>query len=514
MAADFMRNTDAFAWAMEVDARLRSTVVTVIVLERSPDWATLVDRFDRLSRLMPMFRQTVVPTAPPAPPRWVFAPDFDLRYHLRRATATAPGTLDTVLEMARRAEMDEFDQARPLWEVTLVEGLADGSAALVCKLHHSLMDGIGGVQVAMLLFDTEETPRDLGPMPPEPQPEQPGALDGVGHSLRYDAGLVGRLAWGAAKAAPSTVVTGVLRPRTTARSAVETAASVYRTVRPINDTASPLMQRRSLVRELAVHEVPTRTLKEAAHRAGGRLNDAFLAGVTGGLRRYHGHHGVAVGDLRVTMPISIRGVDDPTGGNRITLMRLALPVGVEDPADRIRQIHARAEAARTERSLPYTQAIAGGLNLLPRWYIGAILRHVDFLASDVPGIPVPVYLAGARMRMQYAFGPTIGAGVNVTLMTYVDTCALGITVDTGAIPDLDVFRECLVAGFDEVLALAAAPTPAPAAAGAEPPGGSRAGSPDGAPVGRPVGPVAVRPRRARMPAPRLRASRALARQLH
>ena len=91
---------------------------------------------------------------------------------------------------------------------------------------------------------------------------------------------------------------------------------------------------------------------------------------------------------------------------------------------------------------------------MPRWYVGAILRHVDFLASDVPGIPVPVWLAGAPVRMQYAFGPTIGAGVNVTLMTYVDTCALGINIDTGAIPDRDVFLACLVEGFDEVLALA------------------------------------------------------------
>jgi diacylglycerol O-acyltransferase len=99
--------------------------------------------------------------------------------------------------------------------------------------------------------------------------------------------------------------------------------------------------------------------------------------------------------------------------------------------------------------------IAGGLNLLPRWYIAAILRHVDFLASDVPGIPMPVFLGGAAVRMQYPFGPTIGAGVNVTLMTYVDTCALGINVDIGAIPDFEVFHDCLVSGFDEVLALAA-----------------------------------------------------------
>ena len=112
---------------------------------------------------------------------------------------------------------------------------------------------------------------------------------------------------------------------------------------------------------------------------------------------------------------------------------------------------------RQEKSLPYTQWIAGALNMMPRWYIGSILRHVDFLCSDVPGIPVPVFLGGARVVTQYAFGPTIGASVNVTLLTYVDAPVLGIDVDTGAIPDYDVFHECLLAGFDEVLALASAP---------------------------------------------------------
>ncbi|MET0992703.1 MAG: WS/DGAT domain-containing protein [Mycobacterium sp.] len=76
------------------------------------------------------------------------------------------------------------------------------------------------------------------------------------------------------------------------------------------------------------------------------------------------------------------------------------------------------------------------------------------MASDVPGLPIPVFLAGAAVRMQYAFGPTIGTGLNVTLLSYVDTCAIGINVDTGAIPDSDVLYDCLVAGFDDVLALA------------------------------------------------------------
>ncbi len=456
--AEFMRNSDAFAWDMEADARLRSTIVTVLVLERPPDFDAVVERFDRLSRLFPMFRQKIVTMRRPAPPRWVVAPDFDIRFHVRRVTAPAPGTLDTVLEMARRAEMAGFDPVRPLWEATVVEGLADGSAALLCKLHHSLMDGIGGVQIAMVLFDQEEQPGDLGPLPPAPAAESAGPLTGAVELLGYDVGLARAVVTRAAGVAAGTLVGAVRHPRRTVASGLGTAASVYRTVRPLYQTASPLMKDRTLRREVAVHEVPLAALREAAHRSGGTLNDAFLAGVTAALRRYHEVHGAAVGDLWITMPISIRGAGDPRGGNRITLLRTPLPVGLADPAERIGEIHRRARALLAERSLPLTQAIAGALNLLPRWYVAGILRHVDFLASDVPGIPVPVFLAGAPVRMQYAFGPTIGSGVNVTLMTYVDTCALGITADTGAIPDFEVFRECLEAGFEEVLALAAADT--------------------------------------------------------
>jgi diacylglycerol O-acyltransferase len=458
--ADFMRNTDAFAWAMEADARLRSTVVSIVMLDRTPDWDVLVDRFERVSRQMPMFRQRVETTLPPAPPRWVLDADFDLRFHMRRVVAPAPGTIDTVLAMARNAEMAEFDHARPMWTVTLVEGLAGGAAALLVKMHHSLADGIGAMQVASIVFDLQPEPADRGPLPPVPVAPGSGPFEGPRRALEYDVALAGRLLRTATVGGAKAVVGGVRHPREAVRSTVATTASVYRTVRPINKTSSPIMKDRRMIRELGVHEVPLLELRLAAHRAEGHLNDAFLAGVTGGLRRYHELHSAPVDHLHVTMPISIRNVGDAEGGNRITLMRFEVPVSVADPVERIRQTSLAAGEARREPSLPLTQMIAGGLNLLPRWYVAAILRHVDFLASDVPGIPVPVWVGGAAVTMQYAFGPTIGAGVNVTLISYQDTCALGINVDSGAIPDFEVFRECLVAGFDEVLALGrAAPAP-------------------------------------------------------
>ncbi len=153
------------------------------------------------------------------------------------------------------------------------------------------------------------------------------------------------------------------------------------------------------------------------------------------------------------MPINIRKEGDPLGGNRITLMRFKVPVGLTDPSERMAETHRRCESVKTDRSLPYTNAIAGTLNLLPRAYIGGMLRHVDFLASNVPGIPVPLYLTGAKVERFYGFGPTIGAAINVTLMSYCGTCYVAVNVDTGAVPDPDVMMDCLREGFDEVLAV-------------------------------------------------------------
>lgn len=456
-----MSQTDAFTWAMESDPRLRSTVVTVIMLDRSPDWDVVRERFEVLSAGLPIWRQRVVESPAPTPPRWEDAPDFDFAFHMRRVSAPEPGTLEGVLEMARVAAMSDFDRARPLWTATLIDGLDDGGAAVLCKFHHALTDGVGGVQIAMTLFDLTEKPRSIESVQTksaEPQVHERGMLsdyfDDVADIVRYDLGLVSKGVTGALGAAPKLLFDAVRRPLQTAASAGELAASVYRFVRPLTETGSPLMKERTLVRRLAVHEVPLAKLKEAGHRSGGALNDAFVAGISGGLRRYHEKHGVTVGDLHLTMPISIRKEGDDMGGNHITLARFDVPVGVADPAERISETHERTTKARNERSTPYVQLIAGAMNLMPRWYIGSVLRKVDFLASDVPGVPVPVYLGGAKVTVQYAFGPTIGSAVNVTLLTYVDTCALGIDVDTGAIPDFDEFYACLVAGFDEVLALA------------------------------------------------------------
>jgi len=349
--------------------------------------------------------------------------------------------------------MAAFDRARPLWEVTLVEGVEGGEAALIVKLHHSLSDGVGAMRMLMIVADEQREPADLGDMPPAPSgegPDLPGLLAGTVGSM---AGRAVSLAWLGAGAAIPALVRYARDPVGQARGAVAMARSVYRTAAPNSAALSPLMRERAMTRHLAMIEVSLDTLKRAAKTADGTVNDPYLAAIAGGLRRYHERHGAPVGSLRAMMPINLRAGKDIDWGNQITLQRLTVPVGESDPAARMRALHGVARAARDEPSLSVTGAIAGALNMLPVAYVAGILKHVDFLASNVPGAPVPVYLAGGKVTGMFAFGPTIGASVNITLMSYDGSCDIGINIDTAAVPDPDVLVACLREGFAEIAAL-------------------------------------------------------------
>jgi diacylglycerol O-acyltransferase / wax synthase len=451
-----MLHTDAFSWYMESDPALRSTVVAVAVLERAPDWEHLRKRVDRMTRLVPRLRQSV--QEPPwrlGPPVWVTDRDFDLDWHMRRIRLPRSSTWAAVLEVARVAAMADFDRDRPLWEVTEIGGLPDGRVALMTKMHHSLSDGIGGVQLLAFIVDGDRHMPAVDDMPPIPDGRGFTTPTLVLESLRSNARealAVAARAGGALPRVPAVFAS----PRSNLSSAWGMTASVARIVRPIMRNASPVMTRRTMRRQLATFDVPLQGLRQAAIRNGGHVNDAFLAGLTGGLRRYHEAHGANVDELRVTMPVSIRKPDDPIGGNRITLLRFAVPVGLRDPGRRIAQTSAISRAWRQEPAIAHTQEIAFGLNRAPRSYLQGVLRKVDFVASDVPGLTEPVFVAGARVLAYYPFGPTIGSAMNATLMSYVDDCNIGLNIDVGAVPDTDQMIAHIRAGFDEVLALAPA----------------------------------------------------------
>ena len=453
MSDNFQRmlHTDAFSWYMESDPALRSTVVAVAVLDRSPDWQHFRRRVDRMTRLVPRLRQRVIePPLRLGPPMWVVDPDFDLDWHLRQVRLPRFTTWPAVLELARVAAMADFDRDRPLWEVTEITGLPDGKVALMTKMHHSVSDGIGGMQLLAFIVDaSRHLPAldDLPPLPPVRHPSTPSLLV---ESARESAVAAFGMAARAGMSLPRAAVAAT-SPLDLLSTSWRTSASVARMVRPITRMASPVLTDRSMRRRLATLDVPLQGLHQVATVHGGHVNDAFLAGMTGGLRRYHEAHDAPVDELRVTMPVSIRKPDDPIGGNRITLLRFGLPVGTADVGKRIARIAEISRAWRQEPAIAHTQAIAFGLNLAPRSYLQGILRRVEFVASDVPGLPEPVFVAGAKVLAYYPFGPTIGTALNATLMSYVDDCNIGLNIDAAAVPDADDLIGHVRAGFDEVL---------------------------------------------------------------
>ena len=449
----FMRQNDAFTWYMERDPELRSTVVAIAWLEAAPAWEDLVLRLERATRQIPSFRQRLfeVPGRL-STPRWTTDVHFDVAWHLRRVDAPAPHGRDEVLRFAALAAMSGFDRTRPLWEFTLVEGLEHDGAAIVMKMHHSLTDGIGGVQLALALFDAQADHRVSDPLPAAPTGEQAGGRQLVLEALADRATRLRDGAFEAVHLAPGAAARAVRHPLCAGADVVETARSIGRTVRPLPAVLSPVMTQRGPGRVLHTITVGLDELKQAGAVSGGTLNDSFMAGVTGGLRRYHEHHGATVDELTVTLPISIRKAGDAPGGNRITLQRLRVPLSMADPVKRMRAIGAACRAARSERSLAFTDAIAGALNFVPTAFVGTMLKHVDFLASDVTGFPNPIYLCGARVTDYFAFGPTIGAAMNATLFSYDGSCCIGITMDTTAVPDHELLVECLAEGFAEVIA--------------------------------------------------------------
>ena len=455
LAAERMRHTDAFLWYMEDDPLLRSTILAITLLEGTPDWEYLRARMDRASRALPMFRQRVQP--PPwrlGPPWRTPAPDFDLDYHLRRIQAPHPADWRGVLDFAQISLMAAFDRDRPLWEFTLIEGLDGGRSAFVTKLHHCLADGIAGVQIAALVVDADASmpaSEPLGPLPPV-DPRKAGDL--LAASVADNAEQAARLAARAAQGAVPATLHALRHPRTAATDAWATGTSVARMVQPVTDTLSPILTARSMGRRFETVEVPMADVCRATASLDCTVNDVFLAALTGGLRRYHERHGATVTDLRMGLPLNLRH-EGEFGGNHVAIVRFPVPVGDPDPARRIEETRRTVHAWRNTPAHRVTEGIAFALNLAPRGAIGAMLKHVDFLASNVPGFDVPVFVAGSRVLAYYPFGPAFGAAVNATLMSYAGTCYIGLDADTAALPDSDVFAACVQEGFDEVFAAGA-----------------------------------------------------------
>jgi WS/DGAT/MGAT family acyltransferase len=468
-AAAEMDPFETVMWRSEADPRLRSTMTIVEILDRAPDWSRLLRAHDWASRVVPRFRQRVVePPLTLGAPAWVTDGELDFGYHLQQMQLPAPGTMSQVLEIAQSFAMRPFDRARPLWEAVVINGLEGGQAAYILKTHHCVADGIGGVQLLALLHS-----RSREPMRDRPEPVAPPADTRT--PIEVLATQAARLAAdGPARAARQSMAAAGLAARvlsSPARSvtdAIAYASSLRRVADPATGAPSPLLAPRSLTWRFEVAEVPLADLKAAAKSAGGSVNDAFLAAVLGGFRRYHEHFSVPIDTMPIAMPISLRTAADPAGGNRFAGARFAAPVAEPDPAERMRQVREFVITARAEPAINAAALLSPALSHLPGPLVARILAGLtsgnDAQVSNVPGIPYPVYMAGARITRMYPFGPLPGCAAMITLISHDGTCCIGINMDAAAITDPALLRRSLREGIDEILALRpAAPAPAPPA---------------------------------------------------
>ncbi len=434
------------------DPAMRSPMIGLVVLDSSPDWGRLLDRFDRASRIAPVLRQKVVEgPSDIVNPRLVLDPEFDLSFHMRRFRVAEPGSWDQVLDEARGQSMADFDLARPLWRVTLLEGLRDGRAVVIVKLHHAIADGQGAMMIGASTIDLDPRGQELGPMPPEPVAEEPDAPGFLAHVVRDASSAVLRTARDVAESAVPLAGRTLRDPVGAVEDLLHVVRSITRFAALPSRAMSPVMTGRSINYHFVTFDIPLDELKRAARDHGMTLNDAFMAGVVGGLRIYHERRGEPVERLRCNMPISLRNPERPAQ-NAVTIARFEVPVGIRDPGERMVAIHDLVEQWRREPALLLADPIAEmSSRVMPQEMITAAAQHSDFTASNVPGVPVPVWVAGSRVLAIYPMAGTIGAATNVTLLSYDGTAGIGVSMDDAAIPDRAVFAECLGEGFTEVV---------------------------------------------------------------
>jgi WS/DGAT/MGAT family acyltransferase len=418
--------------------------------------------------LMPaMSRKLVVPPFNLGRPYWVKDPDFDLDYHLRRTAVPSPGGDQELAALAGDIASRPLDRSRPLWEMWVVEGLAGGKIALVAKMHHSTIDGVSGANLMVHLFDLEAVPSSPPEIPEDTGGERiPGELELLGR------GALETLSrpFDIARLVPSTVVRlGGTLVRAGRRRGQGVAAPFTAPRTSFNAAITPH-------RAIAFTEVPLKDVKEVKDALGAKVNDVVTAVVSGALRRYlFDRQELPDKPLIAAVPVSVHEqAAELAGTTKVSIMFSSLMTDVYDPVERIRLIAAsNAEAKElygmvgadtlmqwAEHAAPNTFSLAARLYSSLRLSERHPVVH-NLILSNVPGPPIPLYMAGARLTGLYPLGPvTDGAGLNVTVLSNEDRIGFGFIACRELVPDLwqlaDDVRLELAALVDAVKPKAAA----------------------------------------------------------
>lgn len=449
---------EALMWRAEGDPRTRSTGILLEILDHAPDPAAFTAVHERAVRRIPRLRDRVVePIVPVTEPHWSPDPAFDLTRHVRTVTLPDGSSESDLLAYAEQVFAGTFDVVHPPWEAILVDGLPDGRAAYLLKVHHSMSDGLGLVQLLDVAQSSEPDVNvtDAGASPTLPDPGQHSPLGLVGTTIvdavrgapRQALGLPGRATrWSKQVAANP-------------RGFADYLLSAKRLLTPPDADRSALLAGRGTGNGLLFVDIPFADLRGGAKAVGGSVNDGFVAAMLGGLRIYHERHGVLPpATMPVGLPVSLRAANDPMGGNNFTGAQIVAPLGEPDAAERIRAIRELVLTVRDEPALGVVGDLSTVLARLPTPALVGVAATFtttsDLQVSNIRGLTRTTYLAGAEVLGMYPLGPRPGVAVMAALITYRDTCCLGLNVDPEVFTDIDELRACLRDGFAEVIALA------------------------------------------------------------
>jgi WS/DGAT/MGAT family acyltransferase len=411
--------------------------------------------------LIPRYRQRVrtVPLEL-GRPVWTDDPHFNLAYHVRHTALPAPGGDDDLCRLVGRLMSQPLDRARPLWETWLVEGLDGGRWALVLKVHHSMVDGIAGVGLLTVLLDLDpDTPLpEPEPWTPEPEPSTLRLVtDAWGGSVAESARWLSQ--------APNLLHD----PGGAAKRAGELGSGLARLARRLVFTPHSSIEGGIGPHRVWCHaEAPLDTVKTIGRSLGGTVNDVVLAAVTGGYRALLEERGDDPADcvVRSLVPVSVRGPDGAGAvDNRVSAMLLDLPVGITDPVERLRDVHASMEQLKGSHMAEAGEAVTEIGNLAPPALVASITklgigsprvllqRSVTTVTTNVPGPQFPLYCLGHEMLQYLPFVPIFhGVRVGTAILSYNGQLAFGITGDYDTATDVSVLAEGIVAGIDELAA--------------------------------------------------------------
>ena len=467
-----MSDAEALMWRLEKDPYLASTFANITILDRPPNMDLLYARMERTSILFPRLRRRVqLPPGNIGNPTWVDDPSFDIRHHVRQMALPAPGSMRQLQDLVTLLIADPFDRSRPLWQFIVIDGLEGGRSAMVLKLHHTVTDGNGGVELSMQYLDLEREPAPLPPIDPDvlnavnnvSEPDATEALRGaMTDSLRIPIAMLKQ-------------VRDVLaNPAMLGEIGSSTSATVKSLMAQLSETdsaRSPLWTERSLRRRLEIATVPYTEMRAVSKMLGGTLNTAFVTAAAHAAGRYHDMLGAPVESLRASMAISTR--TDGSQSNAFSLARMLVPTADMPIADRFAAVNEILTATRSANSSNALDAIATVSTVMPTSVITRLARSqaetVDFATSNVRASGIPLFVAGSKLLANYPIGPLAGVAFNMTLLSYMGSLDVGINIDEAAVESPDLLRESLEQSFRELVALAPTTEKPTADTGATPP---------------------------------------------